>query len=227
MRLIRRIGFDRRRFIRGKKIRIRRLIRNFSVGLSRFACFGVLRIQAELLGIAQQYRACRHRRLGSGKVFFLRQTEIKKRNLIFFQRVLGTVREQIVKNLVDGQNEFRKFALFGFVGIASQLGGNRQLAFLGVIGAGDDHSLPGRGHQVLNQPLFILGNIKHSFIHAERALPVFLIHEGQQLGKLGKEFLPVDGVHLRKTRNIRASGSLTILYEEISGMTSYKSALIL
>ena len=71
-----------------------------------------------------------------------------------------------------------------------------QLTLLGVIGAGQNHSLAGGGHQKLQQQLFLRYIVKHLAVHGQGALPVLLIHKGQQAAQLSKEFLLVNYFHL-------------------------------
>ena len=78
------------------------------------------------------------------------------------------------------------------------LGMYLELALLGVIGAGQDDGLPGRGHQELEQGLLLYSIVEHLAVHGQGGLPVLLIHEGQQPAQLGKKLLLVNNIHLQR-----------------------------
>ena len=79
----------------------------------------------------------------------------------------------------------------------------RQPAEVGVVSARDDDGLPGRGDERLDQRVLVAGFFKHPAVHAHRALPVLLVHEGQQLAELSQKFLFIDGSHLRLLQWLR------------------------
>ena len=77
------------------------------------------------------------------------------------------------------------------------LGVDGKPAEIGVVGARDDDSLLRGGDKGLDQGPLVLRLFKHPAVELQRALTVFLVHEGQQLAELGQESLFVNTSHLQ------------------------------
>ena len=108
---------------------------------------------------------------------------------------LGDHPEDFVIDLVDLQQESRRDVLLR--GISAGLGLHLKLALLGIVHTGDVDGLAGRRKELLQDRLFTLRVVKNPAVHGKSHLPILLVHEGQQLFKLGKKLLLVDFCHLR------------------------------
>ena len=74
---------------------------------------------------------------------------------------------------------------FAVLGTAlSGLGAYLELALSGVIGSGNDHGLPRRRDEELQQRLLVARIIKHFAVHGQSRLPVLIVHESKQLAQL-------------------------------------------